>query len=312
MKKIKSAAIIFAMLFLLCGCSHSEAAPDTQAEETSLFETKTTITPATTLYPVTTQAATTIESTSVYTSAQTTFSQTEKSTAEQSTSLNVLEDLKNSFIDFFGRFTRPSSDNEPADVTVLTTSKSSTTKAVTTAKVTTEKKTTEKKTTKPTTKRETTQKQTTKNITEPSLQTEYVTLTISVVNIKNNISLLPKEKRSFVPKSGYILKEEKVEISDGDTAFDVLKNGCERNVCTDGCVYCKSGSIQLEYSFTPAYKSYYVEGIHQLYEKDCGALSGWIYMVNGIVHDSSSSTCHVKNGDNVTFVYTCDGGNDIN
>ena len=33
--------------------------------------------------------------------------------------------------------------------------------------------------------------------------------------------------------------------------------------------------------YTPLYKSYYVEGINQLYEFDCGKNSGWMYSVNG-------------------------------
>lgn len=310
MKRLKSAAIIFALLFLMCGCSHSEPATTVQTQTVPIVQTKTTISPATTLYPITTQTTTNAETTTIYTTG---ISETAvENTSAQSNASNPLEDLMRSFLDLFERFTRPGNDNDPADVTAVTTSKSITTKAETTEKRTTEKKTTEKKTTKSTTaKRETTQKQTTQRVIAPSLQTEYATLTISVINIKNNISLLPREKRSFVPKSGYILKEQKVELSDGDTAFDVLRKGCEKNVCTDGCVYCKMNSIQLEYSFTAAYNSYYVEGIHQLYEKDCGAVSGWIYQVNGVVPETSSSNYQVKDGDRITYVYTCDGGNDI-
>lgn len=137
------------------------------------------------------------------------------------------------------------------------------------------------------------------------------TLTIDCRNLLKNADSLKESKRQFVPESGYILKEVPVEVKKGETAFDILKRGCKENVCTDSCKYCKSGGVQLEFSFTPAYQSYYVEGIHQLYEKDCGTLSGWMYNVNGKYPDVSSSVYEVKTGDVITFAYTVSMGDDL-
>lgn len=137
------------------------------------------------------------------------------------------------------------------------------------------------------------------------------TLTIDCRNLLKNADSLKKSKRQFLPESGYILKEVPVEVKKGETAFDILKRGCKENVCTDSCKYCKSGGVQLEFSFTPAYQSYYVEGIHQLYEKDCGTLSGWMYNVNGKYPDVSSSVYEVKTGDVITFAYTVSMGDDL-
>lgn len=315
MKKTKAAALILVLLFVLCGCSHTEVATQTQPEATTFLADKTTFLPATTLYPVTTtQTTTQAETTANYTQVQT-YEILPDITQAQSSSSSGEATSRRSFFDFFGLFTRPSSENEKtAETATVSTSKKSTSQSVTTEKKITEKKTTAKKTTQTSSassKKTTTKSQPTQKTDEPSLQTKSATLTVSVINIKNNMSLLPKAKKNFVPKNGYILKDKKVEISDGDTAFDVLKKGCEQNACTDNCVYCKTSSIQLEYSYTPAYKSYYVEGIHQLYEKDCGVLSGWLYEVNGVAPDASSSTYEVKDGDSVVFIYTCDGGNDI-
>ena len=136
-------------------------------------------------------------------------------------------------------------------------------------------------------------------------------VTIDCKNIKNNLSSLKKGKKAFVPQSGYILKDARVPFEEGESAFDALKRACKENVCTDNCEYCKKGGIQLEFSFTPAYKSYYVEGIHQLYEKDCGSFSGWMFSVNGKFSDASSSEYLLKAGDKITFAYTASMGDDL-
>ncbi len=156
---------------------------------------------------------------------------------------------------------------------------------------------------------ETTEAETKKE--EPESSSSYCTVTIDCRNAKKNISQLKKNKRAFVPESGYILKDARVEVSKGDTAFDVFKRACAQNVCTDNCKYCQKSGIQTEYSFTPAYNSYYIEGIHQLYEKDCGSLSGWMFSVNGVFPDVSSSAFEVKAGDLITFAYTVSMGDDL-
>lgn len=136
-------------------------------------------------------------------------------------------------------------------------------------------------------------------------------VTIRCETVRNNLSSLKKGKEAFVPKSGVILDKTEVEFKNGESAFDVIKRACSENVCTDNCKYCRKGGIQLEYNFTPAFGSYYVEGIHQLYEKDCGSMSGWMFSVNGEFPTDSSSSYAVKKGDDIVFAYTCDMGDDI-
>lgn len=149
--------------------------------------------------------------------------------------------------------------------------------------------------------------------TEKTTEEESVVcfVTIDCRNVQNNLSSLKKGKRSFVPESGFILKDAEVTLSKGSTAFDALKKACEENVCTDNCKYCQKDGIQLEFSYTPAYKSYYVEGIHQLYEKDCGSLSGWMYNVDGTYPDVSSSAYNLEGGEKITFAYTVSMGDDL-
>ena len=69
--------------------------------------------------------------------------------------------------------------------------------------------------------------------------------------------------------------------------------------------------IHIEFVKTPVYDSAYIEGINNLYEFDCGELSGWMYKVNGNFPNYGCTNYKIKNGDNIEFVYTCDLGKDV-
>ena len=126
------------------------------------------------------------------------------------------------------------------------------------------------------------------------------TVTIVCDTILDNIGKLNKEKAPFVPKDAVILPQTRVSFAEGDTVFDVLQK-----VCT-------AEDIQLEYSWTPAYDSGYIEGINHLYEFDCGSQSGWMYKVNDWFPNYGCSTYKVENGDNIVWCYTCNGyGEDV-
>ena len=197
-----------------------------------------------------------------------------------------------------------SASSSAASTTAASTTASTTAEskaASTTAASTTAEKTTAKKT----------EAETQKTEPETAERSPVCFVTIDCKNIKNNLSSLKKGKKAFVPQSGYILKDARVPFEEGESAFDALKRAFKENVCTDNCEYCQKGGIQLEFSFTPAYKSYYVEGIHQLYEKDCGSFSGWMFSVNGKFSDVSSSEYLLKAGDKVTFAFTVSMGDDL-
>ena len=107
-------------------------------------------------------------------------------------------------------------------------------------------------------------------------------------------------KDGYVPSNGVILSTSTVSFSDGETVFDVLKRACG------------DAGIQLEYSWTPMYNSYYVEGINNLYEFDCGGQSGWVYKVNGWFPNYGCSSYTLSDGDAIVWCYTCDGlGEDV-
>ena len=106
-------------------------------------------------------------------------------------------------------------------------------------------------------------------------------------------------KAEIVPADGVLLPETAVAFSEGDTVFDVLQ------------WVCRAQGIHMESNWTPAYNSAYIEGIGNLYEFDCGNLSGWMYSVNGVWPDYGCSSCTLHDGDTVVWSYTCDLGRDV-
>ena len=125
------------------------------------------------------------------------------------------------------------------------------------------------------------------------------TFSIECSTILNNLDMLDPEKLEMVPSGGVILSKTTVTFYEGESIFDVLQR------------LCKEKGIHMEASWTPIYNSAYVEGIHNLYEFDCGALSGWMYKVNGWYPNYGSSRYQLKDGDTVEWRFTCDLGNDI-
>lgn len=131
-------------------------------------------------------------------------------------------------------------------------------------------------------------------VVDPGIE-GYVYISILCDTILNNMDDLTPGKAEFVPHDGVILPMVEVAYYEGETVFDVLKRVCEK---TD---------IQLEYSWTPLYDSYYIEGINNLYEFDCGEQSGWMYKVNEWFPNYGCSSYEVGDGDVIVWCYTCKG-----
>ena len=130
-------------------------------------------------------------------------------------------------------------------------------------------------------------------------KTYTCTFSIECSTILNNLDQLDPEKLEMVPSGGTILATTTVTFYEGESVFDVLQR------------VCKEKGIHLESSWTPIYNSAYIEGIHNLYEFDCGALSGWMYRVNGWYPNYGCSRYQLQDGDVVEWRFTCDLGNDI-
>lgn len=125
------------------------------------------------------------------------------------------------------------------------------------------------------------------------------TLTIDCKTILDNMDDFDDKKTGILPKDGIILEKTEVTYSSGESVFDILLRET------------KNRHIHMEYSFTPLYNSSYIEGIANLYEYDCGELSGWMYLVNGWSPNYGLSRYQVSDGDNIEIRYTCDLGADL-
>lgn len=125
------------------------------------------------------------------------------------------------------------------------------------------------------------------------------TISISCAAILDHIDWLDAEKVELVPDDGWILQPTAVTFYEGESVFNVLQRTCKQN------------GIHMEFTNTPIYNSAYIEGINNLYEFDCGELSGWMYKVNDWFPNYGCSRYQLMDGDVICWVYTCDLGKDV-
>lgn len=130
-------------------------------------------------------------------------------------------------------------------------------------------------------------------------QPAVCTISIECQTILENMDDLKKTKAEFVPEDGWILPVTEVDFTTGDSVFDILKKICGEK------------GIQISSRYTPLYDSYYIEGINQIYEFDCGKNSGWMYSVNGKFPNYGASAYKPEDGDKIEWKYTCNLGDDV-
>ena len=103
--------------------------------------------------------------------------------------------------------------------------------------------------------------------------------------------------RAAVPDDGLLVPPTEVTVLEGDTAFTLLERVCaERGLALD---------VQRGLS------GVYVQGIGGVREFDCGALSGWLFRINGEIRSTDSGSVVLQDGDVLEFLYTCELGADI-
>ncbi len=113
------------------------------------------------------------------------------------------------------------------------------------------------------------------------------------------IDELSKEKAEILPQDGIIFSKTGIVFYEGESVFNVLTRELKKK------------RIHIDFVNVPMYNTVYIKGISNLYERDCGDLSGWIYKVNGKVPGYGCSQYILNNGDEIEFIYTCDLGKDI-
>ncbi|WP_313756985.1 DUF4430 domain-containing protein [Tissierella sp.] len=125
------------------------------------------------------------------------------------------------------------------------------------------------------------------------------TLSVTCKSILNNMHLFNMDKLEVLPEDGIIYGTKTVVFYEGESVFDLLLREMQEN------------KIHMEFVMTPIYNSHYIEGINNIYEFDCGELSGWMYKVNDWFPNYGASRYLLKDGDIVEWIYTCDLGRDI-
>lgn len=108
---------------------------------------------------------------------------------------------------------------------------------------------------------------------------------VSCEEILMHMDELKPEKKALVPENGMILEETKVTASNAQSALEILESELKKSRIH----FDKAGV--------------YIKGIGNLYEKDCGAYSGWIYTVNGKYVEKSADAYYPKNGDKIEWSY---------
>ena len=132
---------------------------------------------------------------------------------------------------------------------------------------------------------------TTQDTTEAATVT--CTIAISCATILDNMDSLVDAKKDIIPSDGTILATTTVTVEEGQSVYDALRKACQQ------------AGIPLDASGANAYGTTYVKGINNIYEFDCGSLSGWKYCVNGVYPNYGCSSYILKEGDRIVWNYTC-------
>ena len=109
---------------------------------------------------------------------------------------------------------------------------------------------------------------------------------VGTVTVSIRCDTVKDSGEKHIPSDGIILKETEVEISKGDTVYDVLAAVCKEN----GILFSANMG--------------YIEGINNLYETDFGDSSGWVYFVNGESPSVGCGSYELSDGDEIKWCYT--------
>ncbi|MBQ3054444.1 MAG: DUF4430 domain-containing protein [Clostridia bacterium] len=135
--------------------------------------------------------------------------------------------------------------------------------------------------------------------TKESGKSETFSIKISCETVLENKDKLPEEKRELVPENGIFYENDHLEFSQGQTLYQVLKTLMQKE------------KIHIDFNTSNSFGSVYVRGIGNIYELDCGNLSGWFMKINGEFPNEDCGSYKVKQGDIVEFLYTCNMGEDL-
>ncbi|MBO5487809.1 MAG: DUF4430 domain-containing protein [Eubacterium sp.] len=124
----------------------------------------------------------------------------------------------------------------------------------------------------------------------PTEAPKAVSFQIDCLRILNKKDLWKKGIEEIIPENG-IFYQGTLSFTEGQSVYDLLRKICSEN------------KIALDSQYTPLYGTYYIKGIGNLYEFDCGEESGWKYSVNGKLPGVGCSSYPIKAGDKIQFFY---------
>lgn len=127
----------------------------------------------------------------------------------------------------------------------------------------------------------------------------FCVLSVSCETILDHTDSFNPDKLEILPSDGILFPAQTVQFYQGETVFNVLQREMKKN------------KIHMEFTSVPLYNSNYIEGIGNIYEFDCGELSGWVYRVNGQFPGTGASQYTLEDGDTVEWLYTCDRSKDL-
>lgn len=128
---------------------------------------------------------------------------------------------------------------------------------------------------------------------EPSEKELTCVLSVRCDSILDNLSDFDDKKVDILPDDGIIFAEKSVTFYEGESVFNVLSREMKKN------------KIHMEFEMSPLFETAYIKGIANIYEFDCGELSGWLYKVNNESPGVGCSIYQLKDGDRIEWIYTC-------
>ncbi|MEG0918887.1 MAG: DUF4430 domain-containing protein [Anaerovoracaceae bacterium] len=124
-----------------------------------------------------------------------------------------------------------------------------------------------------------------------SSETVKCTVSIACENLVKDQAGVKEEVLKIVPKDGVVLKETEVEVNKGETIFDATEK------------VCKDNKIPFSYQGSPDTHTEFIDGIANIFIKDAGKTSGWVYKINDKMGEKATSEVKISKGDKIVWGY---------
>ncbi len=118
----------------------------------------------------------------------------------------------------------------------------------------------------------------------------YLSVSCANVFLPENDGRLDSSVKEILPSSGIIFESGSVKAENKQTVYALIVS-----VLRENKIHCESSNG-------------YVKGINNLYEKACGADSGWVFLINGEFSSAGANSVYVKENDRIEWLYSVEKG----